>query len=295
MLTIGPTLRRASFERVQGCPKRVVHQLMQPAQPGSSGASTASERPLAVVTPLFAENEISTTGWKRPSNTRRWGRRWWILGGALLALTVTAIVFHGARTNQRSRDAVATGCLDVDDCRALVRTIESTLHTCFWGCDELTALVPKARAHFRSALETAAYEERRRQDHDYAQSLNERERLEAERTMLAERERMANLEREHQWALARIAAEAEQRRLDKEVGVRKQVDYLRQLTRDQRSHRLHACHERGTNCDELVQALVAAAASPAERAALIEAHEEYVTATASLGAARPRLPSAGVR
>jgi hypothetical protein len=268
---------------------------MQPAQPGSSGASPTPERPLAVVTPLFAQHEVSATDWERPKTTRRRGRHWWLLGVALLAASVTVGVFHGERTNQRAREAVATGCLDVDDCRALVRTIEASRDACIWGCTELTALVPKARAHFRGALESAAHEEQRRQDHDYAQSLNERGRLEAERAMQVERERMANLEREHQWALARIAAEAEQRRIDKEEGVRKHVEYLGQLTRDQRAHRLRSCHDRGTNCDELVRVLVAAAASPLERTALIEAHEEYVTATANLGAARALLPSMGVR
>lgn len=264
---------------------------MQPAQPGSSGASPASERPLAVVTPLFADHDISHRSWKRPRTTRR-VRPWWLLGGVLLAVAVTSSVFHGERTTQRARDAVATGCLDVDDCRALVRTVETTLHACVWGCDELTALVPKARAHFRSALETAAHEERRRQDHDYTQSLNERDRLEAERTMLVEQQRMANLEREHQWGLARIAAEAEQRRLEKEEALQKQLEYLRHLTREQRAHRLRTCHERGTTCDELVRALVAAAASPKERTALIEAHEEYVTTIGSPGASQARSPSA---
>lgn len=255
---------------------------MEPVRQTPTTPDKDADRRMAVVMPLFHHADSPRVQWE-PSATKQkpLDPRWWMLGGTVIACAVVAFVFHSQQGVSRVGERIEVGCLDVDDCRALVQAAESAKDACWVGCSTLTAMVSKARTRFRSALEEAAVQERLRQDHDYAQSLVEQREVEAARAERAHEQRMEEMDRRHVHALALVVAETERQRAERAQLAANQIVYFRHLSREQRSRRLLACQNRGTNCEELVRLLVDAAASPAERAHLVESHESVVTAQPS--------------
>ncbi len=252
---------------------------MEPGRQTPTNPDRDADRRLAVVMPLFQHADTPRGQWE-PSATKQKSLsvRWWTIGGSLIVCSVVALVFHSRQAVSRVGERLEVGCLDVDDCRALVQATESAKDACWVGCYTLTGMVSKARARFRGALEEAAVQERLRQDHDYAQSLVEQREVENARAERAHEQRLEEMDRQHVHALALVVAETERQRAERAQLAANQAGYFRLLSREQRWRRLLACQNRGTNCDELVRLLVDAAASPAERAALVESHESVVTA-----------------
>lgn len=253
---------------------------MEPRRQTPRSRQSDEDSRLAVVTPLF-ENAGSRDPWPPPSQPTRKSSRWFMAVAMLLACLVTGWVFHSKQGVIRVNERLEAGCLDVDDCRSLVQAAEMAKDGCWVGCSALGSLVAKARVRFRTALEQAALRERLRQDHDYELSLAEQREAETARADRAHVQRLEEMARQHQHALALVAAETEQRLAEKAQIAADQTAYFRQLSREQRWRRLLACQSRGTNCQELVRWLLDAAASPDERTALVEAHESFVTAGTS--------------
>lgn len=252
---------------------------MAPApQPPPPAADDRPERALAVVTPLFRDGgepavwAPATVAPPRPSSRHR------VVAAAVLGLLgVTVAVFHSRAVGERLSERLDAGCLDVDDCRALVQFAEAARDTCWFGCSARGELVSQARARFRSALELAAHQERQRQDDDYERVLETRRKTEAERVDHEHAQRLEALDRQHRHELALVAAETERVREQKMEREQKRVAYFQKLSREQRRARLAACHEQGVVCDDLVLELAAAAGSETESSELIETHERHVT------------------
>lgn len=255
---------------------------MAPARPD---ASTAPERepesrPVAVVMPLFPRREIAPRPWTPTFVQEEPPRRFRgiSLGVAALCLVgALGLVFHSRLTAQRLTERLDAGCLDVDDCRALVHTAEANRAQCLVGCSTLEELVSQARQRFRGALEQAAHQERQRQNDDYERTLATRRESEAARTEQEHQRRLEELDLRHRHELALVAAETERALQEKAELQASRLAYLRQLSREQRLRRLEICHAQGAACDDLALALSEAAPSPHERQLLIDTHERYVT------------------
>lgn len=255
---------------------------MAPARPDASNAqgSEPESRPVAVVMPLFPRREVAQRQWTPTFVQEEPPRRFRGVSLSLAALCLVAVggfVFHSRLSAQRLAERLDAGCLDVDDCRALVHTAETTHDHCLIGCAPHEQLVAQARLRFRGALEQAAHQERQRQDDDYERALATRRDSEAARTEQEHQQRLEELDRQHRHELAMVAAETERARQEKAELQANRLAYLQQLSREQRLRRLDACHGQGAACDELALALAEAAPSRQERQQLIDAHERYVT------------------
>lgn len=248
---------------------------MEPA-PSTPATNADSDRPLAVVRPLFPD-QGSPLSW-RTQAPRRNRLVWLTLAGVLTV--ACGLVFHSRITTSRVAERLDAGCFDVDDCRTLVAVSEAARDSCWLDCSRASSLVTASRSQFRAALERAAQQERVRQDRAFESAVAERHAAENARADAAHRRRLDEMERQQRHALQLLEAEAEQLRREKSESETRRVAYLKQLTREQRLRRLHACHAQGTHCEDLVAALTSAAASESERAALIEVREAFVTGTA---------------
>lgn len=251
----------------------------------------ATSRPLAVVTPLFRDRaEAAAWAPVTVALPQRRARRWGGLA-ALSAFAAAAVaLFHSHLGAQRVAERLETGCLDVDDCRALVHAAETASDRCWLGCASQADFVSQARLRFRAALELAAHQERQRQDNDYERALATRRQTETARLDREHEQHLIELDRQHRHELAVLAAETERAREERERARLMRVSYLRQLTREQRLARLNACHDQGTACDELMVTLAEAAATRVERTELIDAHERHVTGQTPRVTRQPRPP-----
>ncbi len=255
---------------------------MEPA-PLTPATTDPLDRPLAVVRPLFPD-QGSPQPW-RPTQSRRKSRIWLTLVGVVL--TVGGLLIHTHAATSRVAARLDAGCYDVDDCRTLVAISEATRDSCWLDCQHLASMVAAARSQFRSSLERAAQQEQVRQDRAFESAVAERHAAESARADEAHRRRLDEMERQQRHALQLLEAEAEQLRHQKSELQTQRVAYLKQLTREQRLRRLHACHQQGANCDDLIAALTEAAATESERTTLIELRESFVTGGAVPAARAP--------
>lgn len=235
---------------------------------------------MAVVMPLFPRRDASPLQWTPTFVQDEPPRRIRGVTVAVVTLCLLAVgvfVFHSRLAAQRLAERLDAGCLDVDDCRALVHIAETSRDHCLIGCAPHEQLVNQARLRFRGALEQAAHQERQRQDDDYERVLATRRDSEAARTEQAHQQRLAELDLQHRHELAMVAAETERARQEKAELQANRLAYLQQLSREQRLRRLEVCHAEGAACDDLALSLAEAAPSRSERQQLIDAHERHVT------------------
>lgn len=236
-----------------------------------------TDRSLAVVTPLFRDRKAEAWTPVTLELPVRSTRRHWIAASLLGGVVLCVALFRAHVSTDRVADRVQAGCLDVDDCRSLVYVAETSSESCWIACDARSELVAQARVRFRQALELQAHRERQRQDDAYEHTLDARRRDAAAKLDHEHAQRLEELDRQHRHELAVLDAETERLRDEKSRLQQQRVSYLRQLSREQRSARLGACHDRGVACDDLVVSLSEAAANDAERSELIDAHERHVT------------------
>lgn len=189
---------------------------------------------------------------------------------------------------QRAGDAgferrMASGCEELEPCRALEAEAERRVQACAFFCGGLAAQHREVRAWLHRAEERRAvrdhYRERERAEREgrelaRAQKLSDWQRREAARAESAAREHRERLE------LERLRQAHLERRLAEERSRR--TRYFAALGPEGRESRLKRCLKTQGGCDALALELVESAADDAERRALGDLNE---------GVAVPRAPA----
>jgi hypothetical protein len=249
----------------------------QGARDQQKGLNAAETERQSVVTPLFTPQITSRRTAVVRFRSVATVKRALALVGSLLALAGAAFWLNQNRHQERATERIALGCLDVADCRAVLQNIETLHANCLFDCSHLSPLAEQARKQFRVVLEQRAQQEQVSQDQAYKSAIQSRRAAEEETAKLLQATRLAEREHEHRLELERIGLQTERLQNLRTSAQGAQLQYFKQLSPEQRLNRLHACHKRGTTCEDLVQQLAQAAPSLAEQRALIAAHEEYVT------------------
>jgi hypothetical protein len=221
---------------------------------------------------------------REPSSMLRWRRRLpaprrahgrWLLVVLLLGAAAAATAFATQHTRGDGFERLlATGCDEVEPCRALEAEAAERLARCGLSCErereqqhEARQLLYRAeerrrvREHYRQSAEL----EGRIQDSARSRRIEDEQRVLAAQARAEERLRKEQLESE-QAERERAAARAAEQRA-------RELRYLTLMSAKAREQRLKRCHERLASCDALVELMLDAAQDDRERRRLVEINE----------------------
>lgn len=211
----------------------------------------------------------------RPIVVQRRSRRSTHLGLLLGAAVCGAVAIVSARADDSAfARRVASGCEELEPCRALEAEAERRMDACAFFCGGVAAQYRQVRAQLHRSEERRAvrdhYRERERTEHQRrekarAQKLDEWQRREAVRVESAEREHRQRLE------LERLRQAHVDRRLLEERARR--TRYFAALGPEGRANRLRRCLSGAERCDALALELVESAADEAEKRSLGDLNE----------------------
>lgn len=187
----------------------------------------------------------------------------------LFAIGVVATLAWWSASGATTR-AAAPACETEQGCRDSLNQAVQRAETCLWSCADEADTVKLLQERLTRMLEAEAE----------ATGAERQRSFDARRSRELERQRELAWQREkeaqaiaHRQKLELVAARAASEREAEQARAERQVQYLRQLTPEQRSARLERCRLQVSDCDGLAALLIRAADSAEERRALVEQNE----------------------
>jgi hypothetical protein len=187
-----------------------------------------------------------------------------------LALLTLLLAGSSAAWFLAQQKALAGNCESPNECRALVHSTEQARVSCLAFCEDEQNAHQRSQALLGQALERDAA--RAFQMERQARLSQETEQREQERAAQLAQERDVRAEK-HRQRLEMLQAEAAIEQAERESIRARQIAYLKLLSREQRQARLELCHDRGRDCDALIELLIDATTTAAEQRQLIDFHE----------------------